>query len=516
MAQRKGTSGGRRRQAAKAPVIDLEASEVAEQPDEPQADADPSAEEAKAAPAEASDETVEQQDAEDTETKAEETAEPAVDEPEADKPADEAKRSGRGKLIAAGVAGLLVTGAVGGAWLYKDVGANYFPSATSEQQAAQLAELQSRLANLEAANASVSETLTKLTAQIDALNKKIDDTASAAADQATAKANEAASLAQKAAEQAAQALNQAGAARSAASDAMSVAQGAQQASEQMSTELKSAQTGISELKTAISAAAESASSLTGDASESVKAAQAQISGLTLKLAELERKLETASTQPQADPAVAEKLGQLDQAVTTLKSNLAEALKAQEANAATAGERATRDRMVQALSELTSNAQAGQPFASALAVLEPALASDPNLGALAAVANTGVPTAKAILEKFQTVRSALTGQAPAEDATEQAAPSSFLSSLQSRLSSVIKIRPSGTKDWTKLGDELGALAQKGQLGEMVQLADTVPETLPEALAAWLTEAKSRVALDRDVAALSAKTMEHLAANSKTGG
>ncbi|MEM8645070.1 MAG: hypothetical protein AAGF86_01880 [Pseudomonadota bacterium] len=520
MAQRKGTSRGRRRQAAKAPVIDLEASEVAEQPDETATGTDAPSEEATNTPTAAEDEPAAQDKEESAETAAEETAEPTAETTEADASTEDPKSSGRGKLIAAGVAALLLAGAAGGAWLYKDVGANYFPSANSERQAAQLAELQSRLANLEAANGSVSETLTKLTSQIDALNKKIDDTASTAAAQATAKADKAASLAQQAADQAAQAMSEAGAVKSAASDAMSVAQGAQAASDQMSAELKSAQTGITELKTAIAAAAESASSLTGDAGESVKAAQAQISGLTLKLAELERKLDAAPTQPQADPAIADKLGQLEQSVATLKANLTEALKTQHASAAAAGKQATRDRMVQALSDLTTSANSGQPFTSALAALEPALGSDPAFAALSAVADKGVPTTKALLDKFESVRSALAGQpsspAPSEDANAETEPSSFFSSLQSRLSSVIKIRPSGTKDWAKLGDELGALAQKGQLSEMVQLAGTVPETLPDALAAWLAEARSRVELDRNVAAVSTKTMDHLATTSKTGG
>ncbi|MEM8685859.1 MAG: hypothetical protein AAGF81_00915 [Pseudomonadota bacterium] len=512
MAQRKGTSRGRRRQAAKAPVIDLEASEVAEQPEETKSADDAPSEEAKDTSVEPQDEMVEKDQ--------EETVEPAAEDPEPEMPAEQQKSGGRGKLMVAGLAGLFLAGAVGGAWLYKDIGANYFPSATSERQAEQLAELQSRLANLEAANSTISETLAKLTSETAALNKEIDDTATARTAEATARTDELASLAQKAADQAAQALNETGAVKSTAADAMNMAQGAQKASQDLSAELKSAQTGIAELKSAIAAAAESASSLTGDAGESVKAAQAQISGLTLKLAELERKFEAAPAQPQADPAVAEKLGQLDQAVAGLRSNLAEALNAQKNSTAEAGQQATRDRMVQALSELTGNAEAGQPFASALAVLEPALRSDPALAAVSAVADTGVPTAKSLLDKFEAVRSALSdqasGQAPAEDASEDAEASSFLSSLQSRLSSVIKIRPSGTRDWSKLGDELGALAQKGQLNEMVQLASTVPDTLPDALAAWLAEAKSRVALDRDIAALSAKTMNHLAATSKTGG
>ena len=515
MAQRKGTSRGRRRQAAKAPVIDLEASEVAEEPvDVPSKESGDTPVEREDEPADKNEETNAAEPEEETEAAAAET------ESEPEKAAEETKRGGRGKLIAASVVGLLLAGAAGGAWLYKDIGSNYFPSATSQRQAAQVTELQSRLANLEAANSTISEALTKLTANIEALSKKIDDTASTAAAQATAKADEAAALAQNASEQAAQALSEAGALKSTAGNALTVAEGAQTASQQTSAELKLAQTGIDELKTAIAAAAESASSLTGDASENVKAAQAQISGLTLKLAELERKLEAVPAQPAADPATAEKLGQLDQAVAALKSDLAVALKAQKASTAATGAQTARDRMVQALSELTRNADAGRPFASALAVLEPALGSDPVLNALSAVATNGVPSTQALLDEFAAVQSALTaassGQAPTADTNEEAQSSSFLSSLQSRLSSVIKIRPSGSKDWAELGDEMAALAQKGQLNEMIQLAGAVPDALPDALAAWLKQAKSRVTLDRDVAALSAKTMEHLAAASKTGG
>lgn len=521
MAQRKGTGRGRRRQAAKAPVIDLEASEVAEEPETP-AEGEAATNQSETPDAADEKDEVAAESAYEDATEAE-TSDP---EPSSEAAAEEPKGKGRGKLIAAGIAALLLTGAAGGAWLYRDVGANYFPSAASERQAAQLAALETRIASLEAANANVSTALGKLTSQIESLTSQLQTTSQATAaqgeqaGQTASKADAANALAEKAGEQAAQAAAAIEGTKAAADKALGLAESASQRTEGIASDLKTAQAGIGELKAAIAAAAESASSLTGDASESVKAAQAQISGLTLKLSEVERKLEDALAKPQADPALAERVGTLATDVAALKTNLADALKSQQSNAAQAGKLAERDQMVQALSELTRNAEAGQPFASALAVLETGLASEPAVKALSAVAKTGVPSTASVLNEFAAVHSALSAAAGAPAAKpsgeSEAQSSSFLGSLQQRLSSVIKIRPSGSRDWAKLGDEMAALAGKGRLGEMVQLADNVSETPPEALAGWLKTAKSRLALDRDVSALSAKAMDHLAATSKTGG
>lgn len=517
MAQRKSTSRGRR-QAAKAPVIDLEASEVPEEPT-----AAPDAEEETTAAAE-QDTTADSAD--DAVSSPQKEAEPEVADTASATDAEEAKSGGKGKLIAAGIAGLLLAGAAGGAWLYRDIGADYFPPAASERQAARLAALETKIARLEASNKDGSAALSKLTSEIEALNTKLQSTSEAvaakgkAANLATSKANDAIALAEKATAQATQAAAGAEGTKAAATRALEAAEGAIKSTELANVELNSAKTSIDELKAAIAAAAASASSLTGDAGESVKAAQAQISGLMLKLSELERKLDASLAKPQVDPALSQKIGELDTVVAGLKTSLADALQTQKITAARASKVAKRDQVVQALSELTSNAAAGQPFASALAVLEIELASEPALQALSGLASTGVPSSKALLGEFVSVHSALT-KASAQSVVKpsgenEAQPSSFLSTLQSRLTSVIKIRPSGAKDWTKLGDEMAAQAKKGNLTEMVQLADQVPETPPAALADWLEKAKSRLALDRNVTALSTKAMQHLAATSKTGG
>lgn len=521
MAQRKGTSRGRRRQAAKAPVIDLEAKEVAEESDAP------AESQKETPPATETDPVTESKDPDQSSSPKDtkpDVAEPVSD-PAEDVETEKPTSSNRGKLIAAGVAGLLLAGAAGGAWFYKDVGADYFPPAASERQAERLAALETRIASLEAANANASAALTKLTSEVEALTKQLQKSATAAAAQSKAadltasKADEAIALAQKAAEQAAKSAGVNVSTKAAADKAVALAEEAQKAAAATDRELKSAQAGVNELKAALAAAADSASSLSGDASESAKAAQAQISGLTLKLSDLERKLEAGLAKPQADPALSDKISQLENVVAALQTNLANAQKTNKAAEVQAGKQAQRDQMLQALNELTSNAQAGQPFASALAVLETSLTSQPTLKALSAVASTGVPSAKALLGDFSAVRSSLSNSAvqpAAKSAENEPQSSSFIASLQSRLSSVIKIRPSGTKDWAKLSDEMAALAKRGKLTEMVQLAENISEPPPTVLADWLSKAKSRLALERNISALSAAAMEHLATTSKAGG
>lgn len=521
MAQRKGTSRGRRGQAAKAPVIELEASEVAE--------------EAVSTPSEETQNKTE----DDVATKAEETVEDEAKSQDGDAPqeaetisssaAENPERPGRGKLIAAGVAALLLTGAAGGAWLYRDMGADYFPPAAYKIHAEKLVNLQGKIDTLEASNTAAATALTQLTSEMEALKKQIQSASETIKAQGTtlettaARADEAATLAQQADALAKAATETIESVKTTTGQAVNMAESALKASQQADAELKTAQSGIDELKTAIASAAANASSVTGDASESAKAAQAQISGLTLKLAELEGKL--ANTAPALpDPVVAERVSALDSAIAALRTEFAkvvEGTKSDTARAAQSAEVQTkRDQMLQALNELTSNAETGQPYAAALAVLQPALSAEPAFQALSEAAATGVPDSKSLIAAFSEVHSTLTQgsgaatQEPADGSTSE--PSSLLSSLQNRLASVIKIRPSGTADWGKLADRMAEQAKRGQLGEMVQIAGDVTEAPPEALAAWLKTARARLALDQNISALSIRAMEQLAQTGKTGG
>ena len=145
MAAQKSRGGNRRRRAAKAPVLELDATEIVEEPKETAAD------ETSAAKPESSgdDPKVEETPDIQTETPAE-TAEPATSAIPAE------PKAGRGKLIAAGVAGLLLVGAAGGAWLYRDVGASYFPSASQEAQASRIAGLEGQIEKLKSSSANTS------------------------------------------------------------------------------------------------------------------------------------------------------------------------------------------------------------------------------------------------------------------------------------------------------------------------------------------------------------------------
>lgn len=496
----------KRRRTTKAPILDLDATDVTEETEK----------------------------APESAAKAEETAaEPAASQsgksaqPKA-APPPEPQKSGGWALKAAGIAAIFVAGAAAGAWLYRDLAANYAPSAEVAQVASKIAELEGKLVSLQQqgmATAKSVENLTESTALLKESISNADQSADLKKALETAEAAKAAAADISKETETANAAVQAAGAR--ADDALSKI-------ESLTADLAGANKQISELKSAIEAAATANPS--GDASdgEALKALQASLSALALKVAEVEN---NAAAAPAAGTGPNEetqkKLDALTSTIEALKSELATAKAASAEQVsklanlqnefATAQDAAklteSQSELAKALANLRTAVAEGKPFVGPVEVIRTRFPDDEALQSLAAQAATGVPTKTALIASLAEVRQSVVKTLIPESekpAGSNEGSSSLLSTLQQRLSAIVKVRPAGTRDWAALVEQMEAQAKKGELGEAVGLADSVGEAPPEKLGAWLKSARARVAVDRAIAALSAKAMAELAKTGSTGG
>ncbi len=494
MAEQKGR-GSRRRRAAKAPILDLDATEISEDS------------KSGGAPAASSPDRpgTEQSPAGSGSSDRQNGAGSA--------PAEQ--KSGWG-LKAAAIAAVFIAGGGAGAWLYRDLAANYVPATAFTQQTGQVSALESRIAALEKQGTSAKDALAKLTAENTALKdalKSADqspelDKAIKAAAAAGAKAEEASKQISAASEQASNALA---------------------ATETLKSGLAGASRSIEELKTAIEAAA---AAPTGDETAG-EVLQAKLSALALKVAELDRKAAAPATSPGPSAETAEKLETLASALQAMRGELKSAqdqntaqqskLETLQADIAAARDAekltAAQSELAKALAALRTASAEGKPFVGPLEALRTRYPDNEHLQVLATHATSGTETKTALIASLAKVRAGLsTSLVPqAETSTEGAEkPSSLFDTLQNRLSSIVKVRPAGSRDWSAVVEQMEAQAKKGNLAEAVSLADSIGEAPPDALAAWLTSARSRVAVDRALAALSATAMADLAGSRGTGG
>lgn len=520
MAAQKSRGGNRRRRAAKAPVLELDATEIVEETADPAPEEQAASEPKKPL----------------AEDKTEEPDERSAEANEPDKP-DQPKR-GRGKLIATGIAGLLLTGAGGGAWLYKDIWPKYFPSATQEGQANRIAALESTIAELKSSSTKMSDSLTNLTAKLEELRKTNSGSA-----------NDAENIAKEAKKQAVEALSaiakvqkvaKSGSTAAAAADKN--ASNALAGIDRNKQDLLKIFGNIKELKSAIDAAAASVPTEIAEAGDAMKAAQAQISSLALKVAELENRasdpevgsrldqLDTALSSLQIkfsepshpDPQLSKKVDSLSEALKAARADMDAALKAQKAEIQAAAKRAgtqsaNQQALTSSLTQLRAAAQSGKGFQGPLAALQSQLKTDPLLQALTPYAAKGVPTAAALISRFAKIapalESSLVTAEPAKTANE--APS-FMVTLQNRLGVFVKVRPSGAEDWGKIARRMSRHGESGNLEGMINLAGSAKEAPPDVLAPWLKEARARIELDKAIDDLSVRVMSELTKPTGTGG
>ncbi|MGI9372816.1 MAG: hypothetical protein ACR2OJ_09995 [Hyphomicrobiales bacterium] len=493
MANQKGKS--RRPSAAGAPVIDAEAKEIKDdapksakggastgaKTQKPSTDADKGASSKSPGAAKSSSESKSKAQ---SGGPAKTTGKPDTKQPTGGgKPAK--KRSGvMGKLVGYGVLALAI--AAGGAWAYREYGAQYFPSKQAAQQAQEIANLIERLGILEGG----AEQANALKSELATLKKQVE--------QATANTSSA---------DLTPALNAAKTAQAKAEEALTQAQGA-------TKQINTLQSEIASVKAAIDKAAAAVPADGGETGEALKAAQMQISSLSLKVDEALKKL---SDQPSV-PDTSGEVAKLSGAVTALQASVKSISAAQDEmsaitqKAAIAGEEATA--LAAALTGLRQKLGAGEPFAAELEPLSQALPNDDALKTLLPLAKAGVAPTSTLISEFAAVAKTLAASSAAIAPADK--KEGILARIQNRIGSLVKVRDSGSTDWAGLAGRMSADAARGDLAAMVRHMDGVSATPPEALSKWLGTARKRLTADQALNQLAADVMARAAATGKTGG
>lgn len=156
-----------------------------------------------------------------------------------------------------------------------------------------------------------------------------------------------------------------------------------------------------------------------------------------------------------------------------------------------GARETAARAI-AVSTLKATLDQGKPFETELAAVASALPKDTDLGALRAVAKTGVATRQALLAEFPPVARAMTAR------LDKPAEGDFVDSFLSNARSLVSIRQPGESDAATPEGALGrmeARVARGDLAGALEAYDSLPEAVRSAGADWAAAARARLAADR---------------------
>jgi uroporphyrinogen-III synthase len=263
------------------------------------------------------------------------------------------------------------------------------------------------------------------------------------------------------------------------------------------------------------------------------AAAPDVAALTQKIAALETRVAALQAQPEApraaaDAAQVEKLSdetaQLHTDLDALKAQLAALDQAVAARRDDAGAVA----FILAVGNLGSALSTARPFAAELGAVSELAAKDPALSAsveeatapLAARAASGVPTLLELRARFPESARAIVAAAkqqaqPAEEQTDAREwydrPLEWLESAGEFVTSQVSVRPVGDVP----GDDPGARVARAEvrltedaLAAAVAELDGLTGAAAAAAAAWLDDARARLAAERAVAALQAAAVTRL--------
>ncbi|NNE24161.1 MAG: hypothetical protein HKN11_16280 [Rhizobiales bacterium] len=430
------------RKAVRPPVIDLKAEEAKS------ADAD-SADNDASEVIKAGDETVaEAETASADDAKPDDAPEKAAETPvDGDAPAS----NSRAKMMAGGLALLVLAGVVLGGWLYRDYGARLFGS----PETASLTALEGRLAALEAAAKANAGKLDALGAGVSAVEQEI------AALEASA-----------------------GSSAGASSD-----------------ELAAVKTSVAELRAALS----SASGQGNDAGQAAN--KIEIDKLSGQLAGIGDRIGKAETAVAAIKPV--DISGLESKITKLETELS-ALKARQNQLATQ----TRSELGEAFAKLAGAVAGSGPFGAELDALAAEAPAVRGIEVLRRLATTGVTSTGELADELDRMAaSAAAARAAARE--QEASEGGLMDALKTRLSSVVKIRKLDEADWPAVLADAAKLIRDGQLVQAMDLLGEQPGTAPEGLAGWRKKAAARDELDRAMALVSQAVLSRLAATGQSG-
>jgi hypothetical protein len=392
--------------------------------------------------------------------------------------------SGKGKWIAAGLAAVLLSGVAGGGYLYRTYGEQFFGSVSADQG---LAALESQVMDASGAAQAAREAAESTAGKLDGLNQRIDGVEKAVQDAAASSAAPDPALSD--------ALSKA---QETAAAALTSTQELSGKTAGLEKSLAEMQGSISSLQTALDEAAKS-----GGGTDQA--------AINLRLEELAKKIEaveaTASGTSAPDPAELEALKQqlaanqqtmadLSSKVDDLTAKLGAATarldEAAEASQATTPNLAGLGQDVDAL---TNAVNAGTPFKAELERLKEQVAL-PALPALNANAASGIMTVAALEQRLGEISGMLKGQTPAKTAE----PDGIWGLVQSKISSVVKIRSLDEPDWSGVIAQAQQALASGGLDGAVAILQDKPAGMPSQLANWLVEARKRTAAQAELKGL----------------
>lgn len=409
-------------------------------------------------------------------------AEPGEPEPESAK-ATARTSSGKGKWIAAGLAAILLSGVAGGGYLYRTYGEQLFGSVGTDQG---LAALESQVMDASGAAQAAREAAESTAGKLDGLNQRIDGVEKALQDTAAAS----------------------GAPDPAVSDAMSKAQetaaAALASTQELSDKTAGLETSLAEVKGSISSLQTALDQAAKSGGGTDQAA------INLKLEELAKKIEaveaSASGTSAPDPAELEalkkQLATNQQTMADLSGKVDDLTAKLEAATAkldeAAASRATAPNLAglgQDVDALTNAVNAGTPFEAELDRLKEKVAL-PALPALNANASSGIMTVAALEKRLGEIGGLLKHQAPATTAE----PDGIWGMVQSKISSVVKIRSLDEPDWSGVVEQARQALVSGGLDGAVATLQDKSAGMPSQLANWLVEARKRTTAQAELKGL----------------
>ncbi len=383
--------------------------------------------------------------------------------------------SGKGKLVAAGLAATLLAGIAGGGYLYSQYGQSLFGNPVPS---ASLGAIEGQAIEAIGAAQSAGETASNALSQTKALSEQVSalEAKIAAVGNAGAGPDEETAAALKAASELA---------ASAKTDVENLAtrvSGLEQKAGEM-------ETSVSSIKTAVESAASSGGGI-------------DQADLNLKIEELSQRIVKLEAQP-ADSATAapaaelatigEQLSASNDRVAALEAKLEEMGKAPPpAQGDTTVGINTAD-ITQQISAMTTAINAGEPYLAELTKLEQLIEQPLNLPALTSNASGGVQTAEQLKKSLAEINTGSTPQTTGASGSE-----GVWNAIVGKVSSIVKVRKLTENDWPgKLAQARAAFETSGPKGAIGALDTNNASNVPEQVSAWLIGARKRVAVETEV-------------------
>lgn len=231
----------------------------------------------------------------------------------------------------------------------------------------------------------------------------------------------------------------------------------------------------------------------------------QIASLSLRLEALGDRLETLSDTVPSEP-VQPALERMAERIDILETAVRDADAERRAAVLAAREQAAE--LASGLTALREAVADGAPYADQLDRVRTLLGPVASLDALADHATTGLPTTATLANHLRTIGPEI---ARAPDRSPVAGwLSGWFPAMGDWVDSVVRIRPSDVVGWEDAVDRMSTLIRNDDLAGAVRVAEAVAGDPPDVLAAWLADARSRLAAEAAITELMAEGLTRISA------